>query len=277
MNQGHAAKIHKEPGLRHSRLVLGWREDIGDFGQEATGYLIQKLRAEEFAEIAPEDFFSLGGVSVEGNLARFPESKFYVCQEHELVIFQSDSPAAEWYWFLNAVLDVAEHHCGIREIYALGAMVSLEAHTAPRQLLSVANSAEMKESLSRYELAGDMDYQTPPGERPTLNSFLMWLAKERRIPGVSLWAPVPFYLAAMGDAQAQKKALTFLSDRLDLRIDFSDLDREIRQHNERLVRARSRYPQVDDYIKRLESNLILSQEENGDLLKKVEEFLREED
>jgi proteasome assembly chaperone (PAC2) family protein len=277
LSQGCPAKFDKEPGLRHSRLVLSWREDIGDFGQEATGYLIQRLGGEEFAEIAPEDFFSLGGVSVEANVARFPESKFYVCRERELVIFRSDSPAAEWYRFLESVLDVAEHHCGTKELYALGAMVSLDAHTAPRQLLSVVNSAEMKESLSRYELAGDMDYQTPPGERPTLNSLLLWLAKKRSIRGVSLWAPIPFYVAAMGDPQAQKKVLTFLNERLDLRIDFSDLDREIREHNERLARARSRYLQVDDYISRLESNLILSQEENGDLLKKVEESLKQED
>jgi proteasome assembly chaperone (PAC2) family protein len=277
LTQRYSARIHKESSLRQSRLVLGWREDVGSFGEKATGYLRRKLGGEEFAEIDPEDFFALGGVAVEDNLARFPESKFYLCPERDLVVFQSNSPAVEWYRFLNSVLDVVEHHCGTRELYALGAMVSLDAHTAPRQLLSVVNTAEMKESLSQYELVKDMDYQSPPGERPTLNSFLLWVARERNIPGVSLWAPIPFYLAAMGDAQAQRKVLTFLNERLDLRIDFSDLDRQIQQQNEQLTRARSRYPQVDDYISRLESNLMLSQEENGELIKKIEEFLGEED
>jgi proteasome assembly chaperone (PAC2) family protein len=277
LTRGRSAKIHKEPGIRQSCLVLGWREDIGNFGQKATGYLIRKLRGKESAEIDPEDFFSLGGVGVEDNLARFPESKFYICPEHELVVFQSDSPEAEWYKFLSSVLDVAEHHHGTRELYALGAMISLDAHTTPRQLLSVTNSTETKESLSQYELARDMDYQTPPGERPTLNSFLLWVAKQRNIPGVSLWTPIPFYLAATGDAQAQKKALTFLNERLHLEIDFSDLDQEIRQQNEQLARARSRHPSVDDYIGRLERNLVLSKEENGELIKEIGEFLREED
>jgi proteasome assembly chaperone (PAC2) family protein len=277
LTQKYPARIYKEPCLRQSRLVLGWREDIGDFGERTTGYLKRKLAGEEFAEIDPEDFFPLGGVAVEDNLARFPESKFYLCPGRDLVVFQSNSPGAEWYRFLNSVLDVVEHHCGTREVYALGAMVSLDAHTAPRQLLSVVNTAEMKESLSQHELARDMDYQSPPDERPTLNSFLLWIAKERNIPGVSLWAPIPFYLAGMGDAQAQRKVLTFLNERLGLKIDFSDLDRQIRQQNEQLARARSRYPQVDDYINRLESNLMLSQDENGELIKKIEEFLREED
>jgi len=250
---------------------------MSNLGRKATGYLNRKLKGQAFAEIEPEDFFSLGGVAIEGNLSRFPESKFYACREHELVVFQSGSPGAEWYKFLNSVLDVAEHHCRVKELYTIGAMVSFSAHTAPRELLAVVNSAEMKEVLGQYDLSRDLDYQTPPGERPTLNSFLLWMAKGRNIPGVSLWVPIPFYLAAVEDVQAQKKVLSFLNERLDLKIDFSDLDQEIREQNERLARVRSSFPQIDDYINRLESNLMLSEEENGELIKKIEDFLREGD
>jgi len=275
LSQGYPVKIYKEPDLRRSSLVLGWSEDVGNLGLKATDYLNQKLKGQEFAEIEPEDFFLLGGVAIKGNLAQFPESKFYACQKHELVVFQSDSPEAEWYKFLNSVLDVAEHHCRLKELYILGAMVSVSAHTTPRELLAVVNSAEMKEVLSRYDLARDLDYQTPPSERPTLNSFLLWIAKGRNIPGVSLWVPIPFYLAAVEDAQAQKKVLSFLNERLDLKIDFSDLDQKIREQNEQLAQARSRFPKIDDYINRLESNLMLSEEENEELIKKIEDFLRE--
>jgi predicted ATP-grasp superfamily ATP-dependent carboligase len=257
--------------------VLGWSEDMSNLGRRTTGYLNRKLNSQEFAEIEPEDFFPLGGVAIKDNLAQFPESKFYTCLEHELVVFQSGSPGTEWYKFLNAVLDIAEHHCQVKELYTIGAMVSLSAHTAPRQLLAVVNSAEIKDVLSQYELARDLDYQTPLGERPTLNSFLLWMAKGRNIPGASLWVPIPFYLAAVEDVQAQKKVLSFLNERLDLKIDFSDLDQEIREQNEQLAQARSSFPQIDDYIGRLESNLMLSEEENGELIKKVEEYLREGD
>jgi proteasome assembly chaperone (PAC2) family protein len=277
LSQEYSVKIHKKPNLQSSSLVLGWSEDMSNLGRKATGYLNQKLKGQEFAGIEPDDFFSLGGVTIEDNLAQFPESKFYVCSERELVVFRSNSPGAEWYKFLNSILDVAEHHCQVKELYIIGAMVSFSAHTTPRELLAVVNSAEMKEVLSQYDLARDMDYQTPPGERPTLNSFLLWIAKGRNIPGVSLWVPIPFYLAAMEDAQAQKKVLSFLNERLDLKIDFSDLDQEIREQNEQLAQVRSRFPQIDDYINRLESNLMLSEEENGELMKKIEEFLRESD
>jgi proteasome assembly chaperone (PAC2) family protein len=276
LSQGYPIKIYREPDLSQSSLVLGWSEDAGNLARKATDYLNLKLKGQEFAEIEPEDFFPLGGVGIRDNLAQFSESKFYACPEHELVVFQSDSPGAEWYKFLNSILDVAEHCCQVKELYIIGAMVSFSAHTAPRQLLAVVNSTEMKEVLSQYELAIDMDYQTPSGERPTLNSFLLWMAKGRNILGVSLWVPIPFYLVAMEDAQAQRKVLSFLNERLDLKIDFSDLDQEIREQNEQLARARSRFPQIDDYINRLESNLMLSEEENGELIKKIEDFLREE-
>ncbi|MFW6118005.1 MAG: proteasome assembly chaperone family protein [Chloroflexota bacterium] len=275
MIQEYPIRIYKEPDLRCPSLVLGWREDMSNLGRKATAYLNRKLKGQEFAQIEPEDFFPLGGVAIEDNLAQFPESKFYVCREHELVVFRSNSPAIEWYKFLNAVLDVAKHHCQVKELYTIGAMVSLSAHTAPRRLLAVVNSAEIKEVLSQYDLVDDLDYQTPPGERPTMNSFLLWIAKGRNIPGVSLWVPIPFYLATVEDIQAQKKVLSFLNERLSLKIDFSDLDQKIREQNEQLAQARSHFPQIDDYINRLENNLMLSEEENGELIKKIEEYLRE--
>ncbi|HJX69351.1 MAG TPA: PAC2 family protein [Dehalococcoidia bacterium] len=275
MNQGYPVTIYHEPELRQSSLVLGWREDAGNLGRKVTDYLNLKLKGQEFGNIEPEDFFAMGGVAIKDDVARFPESKFYACPGHELVILQTDSPLVEWYRFINSVLEVAEHHCRVKELYVLGAMISFSAHTTPRQLLAVVNSAEMKETLSRYDLNRDMDYQTQPGERPTLNSFLLWLAKERNIPGVSVWVPIPFYLAATEDAQAQKKVLSFLDERLDLKIDFCDLDQEIGKQNEQLAQARSRSPQIDDYINRLESNLMLSEEESGELVRRIEDFLKE--
>ncbi|MGQ9546029.1 MAG: PAC2 family protein [Dehalococcoidia bacterium] len=276
MRQGSAIRIHKDVKLGHSSLVVGWKEDAGNLGRKVTDYLNRKLKGQEFAEIEPDDFFPLGGVAIKGNLAQFPESKFYVCQQYDLVVFQSDTPGSEWYRFLSSVLDVAEHHCQVKELYVIGAMVSFTAHTTPRQLLTVVNSGELKETLNQYDVATDMDYQTPPGERPTLNSFLLWIAKRRNIPAVSLWIPIPLYLVTVEDTQAHKKVLSFLNQRLDLNMDSSDLEQEIREQNEKLALARSRFPRIDDYINRLESNLMLSEEENAELVRRIEDFLKGE-
>jgi proteasome assembly chaperone (PAC2) family protein len=268
-------KIHGKPKIQSSSLVVAWDEDAGYLGQKVIDYLIQRLGGEEFGEIEPEDFFSLGDVQVEGDVAQFPESKFFICPENDLAIFKSAPPQFEWYKFLNSILDVAEHYCHAKELYTIGGMVTLAAHTAPRVLLATTNSPEAKEMLSQYNLASDMDYQTPPGQRPTLSSFLLWVAKGRNIPGVSLWVPIPLYLVENEDPQAQKEVLQFFDERFALNLDFKHIDRKIQEQNEKLAQARLHLPEADDCIRRLESNLKLSQEESETLANAIEEFFRE--
>ncbi len=268
-------KFSWQPELQHPSLVIGWSADASKLGSKITDYLNRKLGGQSFAEIEPVEFSPLGGVTIENDLAQFPESKFYVCSKNNLVVLKSEPPRHEWYKFLNLILDIAEHHCHVKELYTIGGMISLSAHTAPRQLRGTFNSPELKKALSPYNLAGDLDYETPPGQRPTLNSFLLWAAKRRNIPGVSLWVPIPFYLIAVDDPKAQKRVLEFLNQRADLGIDFSDLDEEIIWQNKKLAEVRNSFPDIDESIKRLESNLMPSEEESQRLVKEIEKFLKE--
>jgi len=89
--------------------------------------------------------------------------------------------------------------------------------------------------------------------------------------------PIPLYLIANEDPQAQKKVLQFLDERFALNLDFGPLDRKVQEQNEKLARARLRLPEVDEYILRLESNLTLSEEENETLTREIAKFLREEE
>jgi len=238
-----------------------------------TDYLNKKLGSRDLDEIEPADFFPLGGVTVKDDLVRFPESEFYACPKNDLVVFKGDAPSYEWFKYINLILDVAEHYGGVKELYVIGGMVFLGAHTASREILPIFNSLELKQALSQYNLGRNMDYQTPPGQRPTLNSFLLWVARQRNIPGVSLWVPIPFYLVAVEDPKAQRKVLEFLDQRFGLQIDFQDIDEEISQQNEKIARARDSSPEIDEYINKLESNLRLSEKENEKLVKQIEEFM----
>jgi predicted ATP-grasp superfamily ATP-dependent carboligase len=266
-------RIFRKPEFQNSSLVVGWSEDAAKLGTKVMGYLKRKLGGQEFAEIEPEGFFPLGGVAVENDVAQFPESKFYFCQNQNLAILESNSPTGEWYKFLSSVLDVAEYYCQAKEVYTIGGMISVSAHTTPRRLIAITNLPQTKETLRHYDLIGNMDYETPPGQRPTLNAFLLWAAARRNIAGVSLWVPIPFYLVGTNDPQACRKTLEFLDQRLNLGLDFSELDEEIAKQNRRLAQARNQFSELDDYIRRLESNLNLTEEENEKLIKGIEEFL----
>ena len=277
MVEEYPLKIYAEPKLQNSSLVVGWSDDAGKLGAKVTDYLIRSLKCQEFGEIQPADFFPLDGVAVEDDVAQFPESRFYWCQEGNLVVFKSTPPRSRWYRFLSCILDVAQDYCHTTELYTIGGMVYFGAHTTPRELSATASSLEMKGILSRYDLARDINYETPPGQRPTLNSFLLWVAKRRNIAAANLWVPIPFYLVAAEDPEASKKTMEFLDRRLNLGLDFSDLDEEVARQNERIAQLRVIIPEIDAYIGRLESNLSITQEESEKLVREVQEFLRKKD
>ncbi len=268
-------RLSWQPKLRRPSLIVGWSADAGRLGAKVADYLNRKLGGQAFCEIEPEEFFTLGGVTIEGDVVQFPGSEFCACPEKDLVVFRSDPPSYEYHKFLSLMLDVAEHYCHVKELLTIGGMISLSAHTSPRELTGVFNSLELREALSHYNLSVGMNYETPSGQRPTLSSFLLWAAKRRNIPAASLWVPIPFYLTAVDDPEAEKRVLEFLSQRFALEIDFSDLNEEIRQRNQILAQVRRDLPAIDESINKLESNLRLSDEETETLVNTVEKFLRE--
>jgi proteasome assembly chaperone (PAC2) family protein len=267
-------KVSKEPALQSSSLVVGWSEDAGKLGARVIDYLSRKLGAEEFAELELEYFFPLGGVGVEDDVAQFPEGKFHFCRDKNLVLLGSTPPRSEWYQFLMAVLDVAQNLCHVKEIYIIGGMISPGAHTTPRLIMPIASSGEMKMSLNEFGVNVDMDYETPPGQRPTLSSYLLWVAKGRGINGACLWVPVPFYLVSAEDPRACKRVIEFLDNRLGLGIDYSDLNDEITEQNKKMAELTSQMPELGGYIQKLETSLVLSSEEGEKLAKEVEDFLK---
>jgi len=274
VHESNSFKILQEIQFQSPSLVIGWKRDTSKLGSKVIDYLNKKLGGNEFCEIELNRFFSFGGVAVEDNVIQYPESKFYACEKSNLLIFKADPPQYEWYKFLSSVIDVAEHYAKVKEIYTIGGMVGLTAHTQPREMFAVFNSIEMKNSLSSYNLGKKVDYQTPYGQRPTLSSFLLWVAKRRNIPAVNLWIPIPFYLVAVEDAKAQKIALEFFDRRFNLGIDLRELDEEIRRQNEKIAQVRICSSEVDGYINKLENNQDLSEEENEKLIKEMEEVFK---
>lgn len=262
------------PGLKSPALVVGWSTDVSRLGTKVGERLTDKLGCEAFGEIESVGFFPLNGVAIENDLVQFPESRFYACPKGNLVVFRSPPPSHDWYRFLSLVLDAAQS-CGARVVCAVGGMLSLGAHTAPRQLVPIFHSPELKRDLDKYGLGPGIDYETPAGQRPSLNAFLLWAAQRRNIPAVTFWVPIPFYLLTVGDPKAEKTLLEFLDRWLNLGLDLSDLDAEVQRQSELLAEARNTMPDVHEAIKRLENKLQLSEEENLKLAKEIEDFVGE--
>jgi proteasome assembly chaperone (PAC2) family protein len=256
-----------QPKLRKPTLVIGWESDTAQLGARVTDYLIKNLNMQAFCDINPVEFFPLGGVAIENDIVQFPQSTFYACHEHNLIVFRSAIPRYEWYKFLNLIIDVAQEYYHVKEMYAVGGMVTLMPHTVSRDSWATFNSPQIKK-------AREMDFETPPGSRPTLNSYLLWIAKTRDLPAVNLWIPVPFYLMSNDDPGSHKKALEFIDNRLDLHLDFKDIDASIKQQNEKLERLRKSATEIDESIRKLENEQPISEEERENLVKAIDDCLR---
>ncbi len=260
--------VRSQPDLENASLIVGWQEDAGKLGPKVIDYLNKHIKGRSFCEIEPVEFFPLGGVVIDNDIARFPVSRFCAGTRKDLVLFESTEPSHERYRFLNTVVDVAEDYCKIKELYTVSGTISLTAHTSPRRLLAVFNQPEFQRRLRSYGLE-DMTWEGTPA----INSFLLWLAQRRGILGVSLWPEVAFYLAATEDLKAAKVVLSFFNGRFDLGLDLAGLDLEIKDQSEKLARLRREDPQIDRYIRTLEIGLSLDGEEQLRLARGVTEFL----
>jgi proteasome assembly chaperone (PAC2) family protein len=107
---------------------------------------------------------------------------------------------------------------------------------------------------------------------PAISSYLLWLAKRRGIPGVSLWPEIPFYLAAREDPEAIKLTLSFLNKRFNLSMNLGEFDLEISDMNEKMAKLREEDAELNEYINRLENGLRLDEEEQLKLAEKVYEL-----
>ena len=265
-------EIYRVPRLEAPCLIVSWRtHDPGDVGSQVTDFLIEKLGGQETAEIKPLGFFPFGGVRFKGDLIQVPESKFWACEKQSLLIFRSDEPAFEHHRFLNLILDFAESHCHVRELYTVSGAISSIPHSRSRRLLTVLNQPEFKTRLAEYGLEG-MTWEGPPA----ISSYLLWVAKRRGMAGVSLWPEIPFYLAAIQDAETGKRVLSFLNQRFNLNLDLGGLESEAMVQNEKIAQLRKEDAETDQLIRRLENGESLEEEEQLRLTRDVYDLLRKE-
>ena len=254
-------------------LVAGWIDDVSGIGERTLDYIIEGTGCRLCAEILPEGFFPLAGVTVENNVARFPESDFYGCSERNLLVFKSSIPRTGWHRFLLSMLDVAGAF-GVNEIYTVGAMVSAAAHTMPRVLMGIVNNGAIKGRLEPYNVMTGADFETPPAQKPTFSSYLSWVARQRNIDTVNLWVPVPFYLVQSGDPRACKRLIYFFNDKYGLGLDFTAIDEEIADQNRRIADLYVASPEIEQWVRRLETGEGLDSEQSEKLAQGMSERLK---
>ncbi len=260
------------PELVRPALIVGWRGDAGNLGERAVSYLNESLSLKPLAEIEPVGFFPLSGVEVSNDLARLPDCRFSYSETTPVITLLSDIPAYEVHHFLKLVLDLAAKFV-VSHIAILGGLATMASHNTPSQLLANLSTPLLKEWLAGDGINTEIDYVSPPGQKPAIATYLTWEAQQRGIEAVSLWQPVPFYLAPFNDEGGAARLLCFFRQKLALPVDSEPVAVAAKQQREKLAALRSSTTDVEKYLNMLESNLSLTEYEAGALAAAVRQAL----
>jgi proteasome assembly chaperone (PAC2) family protein len=260
----------------------GWN-DAADAASGAVTWLRRRLKATQIAHIDPEEFYDFQATRPEVSLIEgttrkvsWPTNECYAARVDEvgrdLVLFSGVEPNLKWRTFCSTVIGVAKD-TGCEMVVTLGALLADVPHTRPTRLTGTAVDPEL---IARLGLSHSR-YEGPTGIVGVLHDF----CRQAGMPSVSLWAPVPHYVASPPNPKATQALLERLSDVLGIPIGLGDLAEAAVAWEARVNELVSSDPDIAAYVRQLEERDDDQLDEHnlpsGDTLAaELERFLRDQ-
>jgi predicted ATP-grasp superfamily ATP-dependent carboligase len=279
--------------LRHPVLVAGFEgwNDAADAASTAAGWLTQHGTSTQLASIDPEEHFDFQSrrpqVELVDGVTRqiaWPENRFFTVgyDDRDLVVLRGIEPSYRWKSFSRAVTTVA-HETGCELVVTLGALLADVPHTRAARITGTATDGEL---IDRLGLAQSR-YEGPTGIVGALNDY----CRTDGVPSVSLWAPVPHYLAAPPNPPATLALLERFGGLTGLTFDLSRLQRTAAAWREKVDEVAAGDDDVRNYVSTLEERFDQQTTADGsisdqswgtnlpsgdELAREVERFLRDQ-
>jgi len=218
-------KMIKRPRLKNPYLIVAW-PGMGEVAFKAAEYLVDKLKAEGFAQIAPGDFFySTSSTIKEGilNTPSLPAGKFYYWKNrlgrNDLIIFISNAQPdlAKAKEYSQMILGVAGSF-KIKTIIGFAAMPQPIDHNQQPGVWLAATSAEWIENLKKYNL-----HLLSEGQISGMNGLFLGIAKQKGFSGFCLLGETPLYTIQIENPKASYAVLEALGKVLNIKIDLTSL------------------------------------------------------
>ena len=221
-------KITRRPRLKKPYMIVAW-PGMGEVAFKAASYLVEQLKAEEFAQIPAENFFYLTGSTIQDGvmgLPQLPESKFYFWKNpskdaarHDLIIFlsntQPDLAKAEEY--SQRIIQVAQAHTTEMVIGFASMPQAIEYAQDPTVWFS-ATTAELKNEMKKFNFN-----LLAEGQISGMNGLFLGIAKREGLKGICLLGEIPLYTIQIENPKASRAVLEALAKILNIRIDFRNL------------------------------------------------------
>ncbi len=283
-----------QPELHDPLLVAafeGWN-DAGDAASGAADWLVQKSRAERFASIDPDEHIDYQSrrprVELVDGVARsvsWPAHDYYAASfgDRDLVVLRGVEPNIRWKDYCDSVMTVATE-TGCTMVVTLGALLGDVPHTRRVRVTGTATDPKLVGTLglvpSRYE--------GPTGIVGVLNDA----CREAGIHSVSLWAPVPHYIATPPNPPATRALLERLGTLAGLTLELDGLEQLVDVWRSQVDHAIADNDEVQTYVRRLEAQIDAEDASEqgvllgdgdaddmsnaGELVDEVEQYLREQ-
>ncbi|HEY5164843.1 MAG TPA: PAC2 family protein [Acidimicrobiia bacterium] len=279
--------------LRQPVLVAGFEgwNDAADAASTAAGWLTQHGTSTPLASIDPEEHFDFQSrrpqVELVDGVTRkiaWPENHFFSVgfDDRDLVVLRGIEPSYRWKSFSRAVTTVA-HETGCEMVVTLGALLADVPHTRAARITGTATDGEL---IDRLGLAQSR-YEGPTGIVGVLNDY----CRTDGVPSVSLWAPVPHYLAAPPNPPATLALLERFAGLAGLNFDLTRLQQTAQAWREKVDEVAAGDDDVRNYVSTLEERFDAQTTADGsisdqswgtnlpsgdELAREVERFLREQ-
>jgi hypothetical protein len=229
-------KILKRPRLKNPLLVVGW-PGMGEVAFKAVSYLVEKLKAEEFAEIPANEYFYLSESIVRQGLLSLPElpcSRFFYYKDktakNDLIIFLSDAQPdlAKAEGYCRRIIELAKSF-KVKKVAGFAAMPQPIDHSQKPQVWFTATDKEIVAELKKYDLA-----LLNEGQISGLNGLFLGLAKKEGLDGFCLLAEIPLYTIQIENPKATAAALDILAKIAELKIDTAELENQAQAMEEQI-------------------------------------------
>jgi len=256
-----------------------------DGGEVSTGTvkcLIDKLGAQQFAEINPKGFYIYsfpGSMEItalfrphtkikDGIIESYeiPSNTFFCSEKNDLIIFLSKEPNLNWEEFAECIFSVCSEF-GVEMIYFIGSVAGLVPHTREPRLFCSVSQAELKERFQHYGVKF-ANYKGPA----SIVTYLMTNCSKRDMKMVSLVAAIPAYVQG-SNPKCIEAVTRRIAGMLELEMDFSDLTTISDEFENKLGDVVQEQPELESNIHKLEEDYDneIFNNEMGDLKKWLEQ------
>jgi len=250
------SELSSVPPLRDPVLVAafeGWN-DAGEAASGAVGHLCQVWDATPITELDPEEYHDfqvnrpLTNVDEDGRrYVTWPTTRLLWARpsgsSRDVVLVRGIEPSMRWRAFTKEVVGYAKQ-LHVSTLITLGALLADVPHTRPIPVTTTSDD----EGLMRRLALEPSTYQGPTG----IVGVLQEGATRAGIPGLSLWAAVPHYVAQPPSPKATLALLRRVEELLDVTVPFGELPEDARAWEHGVDELAEEDGEIAEYVRQLE-------------------------